>query len=238
VNALSQLERANDGDEPAEMAYADLPSTATYTSVLRSVGFCPEEAADKKNVKKFLNRILACPIDEQNTLFNAFYERLEGIIDAAIANGRYDQGVLDFRASSITAVSAPQVVYTVPVVGAETLLYKLQLDRGLTFTAALKLLCNRLKLAPDDKTSGFYKSRYANKDGAHAHVLVLEKNESMVTLSRPNTGRSNASVSKWSLKDTYKKVTLTLTPTLTLTLTLTLTFKTSGGCFSQQSRRF
>ncbi len=54
---------------------------------------------------RFLNRLLALPIDEQNDLFGHFQTRLDAVIQAAKDAGVYNQGVEAITADSLTVVS-------------------------------------------------------------------------------------------------------------------------------------
>ena len=50
---------------------------------------------------RFLNRLLALPIDEQNDLFSHFQQRLDAVIQAAKDAGTYSQGVEAIVADSL-----------------------------------------------------------------------------------------------------------------------------------------
>lgn len=52
-------------------------------------------------IQQFLNRILALPIDRQNALFDMFFERMERRIEAAKAEGTYDEGTQVYKAKRI-----------------------------------------------------------------------------------------------------------------------------------------
>ena len=54
---------------------------------------------------RFLNRLLALPIDEQNDLFGHFQARLDAVIQAARDAGVYNQGVEAIAADSLVAKS-------------------------------------------------------------------------------------------------------------------------------------
>lgn len=67
----------------------------------------------------FLNRILSLTVERQNQVFQAFSDRLDGVIERATAEGTLDTGVESYKADRITKQSE-QVVYTDPRSGAET----------------------------------------------------------------------------------------------------------------------
>jgi hypothetical protein len=66
------------------------------------------EGALKENlppITTFLNRLLALPIAEQNSLFSAFEDILNARIEAAIAAGVHDVGLETIRAESLVVTS-------------------------------------------------------------------------------------------------------------------------------------
>jgi predicted RNA methylase len=65
------------------------------------------------NIPKFLNRILALPIQLQNDLFQAFENILQDNIERAIEAGTYDVGVETLKAEGFKILSR-EVVYTHP----------------------------------------------------------------------------------------------------------------------------
>ncbi len=70
-------------------------------------------------IPKFLNRVLSLEIDYQNAVFNAFAERLEQNVEAAILAGTLDVGLETYRADKVRTVSE-QTVYTEQESGAQT----------------------------------------------------------------------------------------------------------------------
>lgn len=69
-----------------------------------SNGQINESAPDLRNISKFLNRILALNVEEQNQVFDDFYANFEQMMDAAIANGTVDRGMESFKADKIDLV--------------------------------------------------------------------------------------------------------------------------------------
>lgn len=63
-----------------------------------------DSAEDLRNVSKFLNRILSLEVDEQNQVFQGFYETFERMLDNAIANGTVDMGLENYRAEKVDVV--------------------------------------------------------------------------------------------------------------------------------------
>ncbi len=85
--------------------------------------------ADLFNVPRFLNRVLALEVDEQNALFDYFAELFDQTVRYAKASGTYDEGVTDIRALAIRLAKPPALVHSDRVTGAETVLYTLEVDR-------------------------------------------------------------------------------------------------------------
>ena len=79
------------------------------------------------DVPQFLNRMLSLTIDRQDTVFDAFDERLSQSVELAIAAGTLDAGVETLKADKVEKLSE-QVVYTHPGSGAETKYVKLRLQ--------------------------------------------------------------------------------------------------------------
>ncbi len=84
---------------------------------------------DQYNVPRFLNRILALDVEEQNALFDYFADLFDQTVRYAKASGTFDEGVTDIRALAIKVAKPPVVVHIDRVTGAETVLYTLQVDR-------------------------------------------------------------------------------------------------------------
>jgi predicted RNA methylase len=80
---------------------------------------------DLPPITTFLNRLLALPIELQNTLFGAFEELLQANIEGAHASGTYDVGVETLIAESL-AVTDRRAVYVHPQTGAETQVFSIR----------------------------------------------------------------------------------------------------------------
>src|SRR5882724_10692053 len=101
---------------------------------LQDIGLIKEGEAevrkeDEFNVPRFLNRILALPVEEQNALFDYFAELFDQTVRYAKATGTFDEGVTDIRALAIQVAKPPIVVHVDRVTGAETILYTLHVDQ-------------------------------------------------------------------------------------------------------------
>ena len=83
-------------------------------------------------LSQFLNRILALPIQEQNSVFDAFMERREVFIRAAKESGSYDAGVETFNADEPEVV-ADEAVYQDPNSSAATRLVEIKFKRFFSY---------------------------------------------------------------------------------------------------------
>ena len=94
---------------------------------------------DLPPMPRFLNRLLALPIAEQNALFAELESRVESNIEQAVEAGTYEVGVETLSADSLTAVGR-ETLYTHPGTGAETGLVEiLRRDRLVPTTASVAL---------------------------------------------------------------------------------------------------
>lgn len=65
-----------------------------------------KEAEDLPPLTRFLNRLLACRIEDQNALFDAFEERLHNILEEAAQSGAMDRGVEDLVAKKVVKTNS------------------------------------------------------------------------------------------------------------------------------------
>lgn len=78
-----------------------LKKLGLYNSIYDSSGKLNEGSADLRDIGKFLNRILSLEVDEQNEVFQGFYDTFDHMMDVAIANGTVDTGLENYRAEKI-----------------------------------------------------------------------------------------------------------------------------------------
>ena len=83
---------------------------------------------DLYNVPRFLNRILALDVDHQNALFDHFVDLFDQTVRYAKANGTFDEGVTDIKASAIRIAKLPHVAHTDETTNAQTTHYTLEID--------------------------------------------------------------------------------------------------------------
>ena len=112
--------------------------TATGLSLLTGEGAVRE---DLPPMSRFLNRLLALPIDDQNALFAALEVRIAAKVAEAVEGGVYEQGVETVRADSLTLESR-EAVFVHAASGAATALCAIRRrDRlkALTADGALRM---------------------------------------------------------------------------------------------------
>src|SRR5258708_5515936 len=83
---------------------------------------------DEYNVPRFLNRVLALEVEQQNALFDYFADLFDQTLRYAKANGTFDEGVTDIKALAILIAESPRDVYTEEITGAQTTHYTLEID--------------------------------------------------------------------------------------------------------------
>jgi P-loop containing NTP hydrolase pore-1/C-terminal domain on Strawberry notch homologue len=94
---------------------------------------------DEYNVPRFLNRVLALEVDQQNALFDYFANLFDQTVSYAKANGTFDEGVTDIKALAVRMAQPPRIVHTDEITGAQTTHYTLEVDlpsRAVSFEEA------------------------------------------------------------------------------------------------------
>ncbi|MYK57478.1 MAG: methylase, partial [Rhodospirillaceae bacterium] len=106
---------------------------------------------DLPPMPRFLNRLLALPIAEQNQLFAELEERIASNIEAAIEAGSYEVGVETVTADSLT-IAGREALYEHPGTGAATELVEIvRRDRLEPLTAEAALEIGKRDPGPDGK---------------------------------------------------------------------------------------
>jgi hypothetical protein len=114
----------------------NVPGLANPRQTLRDIGLLVrnrdgvEEVRkdDLYNVPRFLNRVLALNVEDQNALFDHFADLFEQTVRYAKANGTFDEGVTDIKALAIRIAKPPRVVHTDEITQAQTTHYTLEID--------------------------------------------------------------------------------------------------------------
>lgn len=96
MDALSRYYRRIDPDIVRKLGL--------YDKVYDEFGRFNEKSEVIRDVSKFLNRILSLEIDEQNEVFQGFYDTFSIMMDQAIENGTVDMGLENFKADKIEVI--------------------------------------------------------------------------------------------------------------------------------------
>ena len=171
---------------------------------------------DLPPMPRFLNRLLALPIAEQNQLFAELEKRIASNIEQAIEAGSYEVGVETVTADSL-AVAGRETLYEHPGTGAATELVEIvRRDRLAPLTAESALEIANRDPAPDSlpRTGSGGKPRLAVNARSKRAAVVLPASSRMiddggvqerVRLIRPATGetmaRAEFDASSWRRAD-------------------------------------
>ncbi len=140
---------------------------------------------DLPPMPRFLNRLLALPIDEQNQLFAELEERIAANIEQAMEAGAYEVGVETVRADSL-AIAGREPLYEHPGTGAVTELVEIiRRDRLEPLDADVAFEIGGREPGPDSPPrtgSGAYR-RARPTFGAYSSALVGGRPAAM----RPNS---------------------------------------------------
>ena len=137
---------------------------------------------DLPPMPKFLNRLLALPIAEQNALFAALEARIEANIEHAIEAGTFERGVETIAADSLST-GARETVFVHEASGAETELVEvLRRDRLEPLAGTTRHVCEVLK-------QGWQLSACAERAGAGqpGELIPSWRNSAARTVSRNNS---------------------------------------------------
>ena len=163
---------------------------------------------DLPPMPRFLNRLLALPIAEQNQLFAELEERIASNIEQAIEAGSYEVGVETVTADSLT-VAGRETLYEHPGTGAATELVEIvRRDKLVPLTADAALEIGERDPGPDNKP------RLAVNARSKRAAVILPASSRMiddggvrerVRLIRPATGetmaRAELDASNWRRAD-------------------------------------
>ena len=171
---------------------------------------------DLPPMPRFLNRLLALPIDEQNQLFAELEERIAANIEQAMEAGAYEVGVETVRADSL-AIAGRETLYEHPGTGAVTELVEIvRRDRLEPLDADTALGIGAREPGPDSppRTGSGDKPRLAvNARSKRAAVLLPAPSrmfddggvQERVRLVRPATretmARAELDASNWRRAD-------------------------------------
>ena len=191
----------------------NVPGLANPRQTLRDIGLlvrnrdgCEEvRKEDLYNVPRFLNRVLALDVDQQNALFDHFVDLFEQTVRYAKANGTFDEGVTDIKALAIRIAKPPRIVHTDEITQAQTTHYTLDIDvpsKAISFDEAERVRKR--------KTGAFFRHRknghfiLAIESGLHTNA---ENGNSYRTFAvwKPEAARSTY-IHDDELKEKYRAV--------------------------------
>ncbi len=163
---------------------------------------------DLPPMPKFLNRLLALPIDEQNRLFAALEERIAANIEQAIEAGSYERGVETVTADSLT-VAGRETLHEHPGAGAATELVGIvRRDRLMPLTADAALEIGSRDPGPDGKPRLVVNARSRRAAvllPAPSRMLedggVQERVQLLRPAARDRMARAEFAASSWSHAD-------------------------------------
>ncbi len=138
---------------------------------------------DEYNVPRFLNRVLALEVEQQNALFDYFADLFDQTVRYAKANGTFDEGVTDIKALAVRVAKPPSVVHTDEITQAQTTHYTLEVDvpsKAVSFEEA--------EAARQRKSGAFLRHR---KNGQF--ILAVESGRH----TDPATGNSYRTFAVW-----------------------------------------
>ncbi|GLC46902.1 hypothetical protein PLESTB_001282200 [Pleodorina starrii] len=184
--------------------------------------FVVEKKDSNTSVVKFLNRLLGLHLRDQDLLFQYFFGIMESLIKQARSAGDYEEGVLNLSNSSV-AVALEQTVHVDQPTGAATSYMELDVDDGLSYEDASRVLeaalaDMRAENAPQEAMNrvGFYVGRRNANVGGTGHPLVVLATALRTTvlgsraalkfrIQRPNQVKGHV-FTQYELEEKYRKV--------------------------------
>ncbi|MCU1266182.1 MAG: primase traC (modular protein) [Acidobacteria bacterium] len=114
----------------------DVPGLDNPRQTLRDIGLLVRNRdgaedirkEDEYNVPRFLNRVLALDVQQQNALFDHFADLFDQTLRYAKANGTFDEGVTDIKGLAVRLAKPPRTIHTDQITGAQTTHYTLEID--------------------------------------------------------------------------------------------------------------
>jgi len=138
----------------------------------------------------------------QQSIFQYFNETLDGRIQVAKSAGKYDEGIVSLKASSVSVCPGfPRRIHTDRASGAETAVVKLELDRGVSWDAVQQKWADYKASFTDSglpvpKEAGFYRTTYQRNCAGTSKSFVIFAYE---INTGGGTGRAQARSSPHSL---------------------------------------
>lgn len=146
-----------------------------------------------REMDRFLNRLLLLPIQQQNEVFAFFIQIHSALVDASRLHGLDDDDERGVECLNVKhgihqplSIAERQVLWTDPTSRAETVYFRLSLDRGISWEEAQRLL-QKPTSVPDPHVEGFYwlPTTIARHHNAQCVALVLRRPVWSMTHSSP-----------------------------------------------------
>ncbi|KAL0037371.1 hypothetical protein WJX79_004342 [Trebouxia sp. C0005] len=166
-----RLLRAFIPDAKDALEEVDVLKKETLTEMDKQMG--RKEALPGGNINKLLNRLLGCQVDIQSQIFSYFTALQDAEIKLAKANGTYDDcGIIKPHGESI-AFRKKEIIYQDDYSGMCTYHAEFQIDRGMNYDAAVKVLEQERKEDPDTQC-GFFRQVVDHNQRTY-YVLALPR---------------------------------------------------------------
>ncbi len=113
-----------------ELQFGMVKGATNGTDILHRMGMLNSDGVIKNgtedDVDRFLNRIMSLPVNEQNSVFNAFFDNYQQAVEKAKESGEFDLGVHKLEGENFRTTSPTETVYTHPESAAKTQLVNLE----------------------------------------------------------------------------------------------------------------
>ena len=213
VNQLGALTRGQrqaagqsifDDSSNLESRYASRALDFLYDQVIadKLEGFSTAEFQDKTGLRlktdqgenvftrppmtRFLNRLLALPIDEQNQLFSYFAKLHKGVIEAAKESGTYEAGMQELDGENFKLVNR-ELLYTHPVAGSSTTCSEVEVTKQVEVTPSSAALAefeeNTFRHVQDRNVFGLFFNKQSER------VAFVEPTTSVTSDTGQTIGR-------------------------------------------------
>jgi predicted RNA methylase len=118
-------------------------------------------------MQRFLNRLMALPIPQQNLLFTQFDVLHQGLIEAAISSGTYETGVETIKGENLT-LKDRKILMEHPTSGSTTICSEIEMSvRNILITSE-----KALKLVQDQYPRGWEQRLVVNSKSQNAAVVL------------------------------------------------------------------
>ncbi len=173
---------------------------------LRLINDSGAQVVERPPMRRFLNRMLALPIESQNKLFNIFNDLHQGVIEAAREAGTYESGMKALPGESFE-LKDRSLLYTHPGTGSTTICSEIETTRSidiLTAEQALRMAQGEIENIKDSQTGLFINEQSGRPAIIVPTISITDDNGSIISrvkLIHPATEtrmrRSELAATKW-----------------------------------------